>query len=149
VIVRLRTAAVNAVRGLAKPCGYRLPASSTLCFAKRCMAALPPGLAHATRPYTTAGGFFRAVSPKRTVFEGGPGAWEAVLRYSHIDLDSKNVSGGTFDRITPQVNWYLSENVRLEFNYGYGHLDRFGLNGNTNSSQTGTANGSSRVWHLG
>ena len=36
LIVRLRTAAVNAVRGLAKPCGYRLPASSTLCFAKRC-----------------------------------------------------------------------------------------------------------------
>ena len=37
LIVRLRTAAVNAVRGLAKPCGYRLPASSTLCFAKRCL----------------------------------------------------------------------------------------------------------------
>jgi transposase len=30
LIVRLRTAAVNAVGGLAKPCGYRLPASSTL-----------------------------------------------------------------------------------------------------------------------
>ena len=44
LIVRLRTAAVNSVRGLAKPCGYRLPASSTLCFAKRCMAVLPPGL---------------------------------------------------------------------------------------------------------
>src|ERR1017187_5942704 len=27
LIVRLRTAAVNSVRGLAKPCGYRLPAS--------------------------------------------------------------------------------------------------------------------------
>ena len=38
LMVRLRTAAVNSVRGLAKPCGYRLPASSTLCFAKRCMA---------------------------------------------------------------------------------------------------------------
>lgn len=25
----------------------------------------------------------------------------------------------------------MSENLRLEFNYGYGHLDRFGLNGNT------------------
>ena len=36
---------MNAVRGLAKPCGYRLPASSTLCFAKRCMAVLPPGQA--------------------------------------------------------------------------------------------------------
>ena len=38
LIVRPRTAAVNSVRGLAKPCGYRLPTSSTLCFAKRCMA---------------------------------------------------------------------------------------------------------------
>src|SRR5271154_5596389 len=50
LIVRLRTAAVNAVRGLAKPCGYRLPASSTLCFAKRCMAVLPPGQAQALGP---------------------------------------------------------------------------------------------------
>src|SRR5712671_2087979 len=47
LMVRLRTAAVNAVRGLAKPCGYRLPASATLCFAKRCVAVLPPGLAQA------------------------------------------------------------------------------------------------------
>ena len=47
LIVRLRTAAV---RGLAKPCGYRLPASSTLCFAKRCVAVLPPGLALALGP---------------------------------------------------------------------------------------------------
>src|ERR1022692_544956 len=50
LIVRLRTAAVNSVRGLAKPCGYRLLASSTLCFAKRCMAVLPPGLAQALGP---------------------------------------------------------------------------------------------------
>ena len=50
LIVRLRTAAVNSVRGLAKPCGYRLPASSTLCFAKRCMAVLPPSLAQALGP---------------------------------------------------------------------------------------------------
>ena len=50
VLVRLRTGAVNSVRGLAKPCGYRLPASSTLCFAKRCLAMMPPGLAVALSP---------------------------------------------------------------------------------------------------
>ena len=50
LIVRLRTAAVNAVRGLAKPCGYRLPASSTLCFAHRCVAVLPPDLSRALGP---------------------------------------------------------------------------------------------------
>jgi transposase len=50
LLVRLRTVAVNAVRGLAKPCDYRLPASSTLCFAKRCMEVLPPGLVQALGP---------------------------------------------------------------------------------------------------
>ena len=49
-LVRLRTGAVNSVRGLAKPCGYRLPASSTLTFAKRCLAVLPPVLAQALGP---------------------------------------------------------------------------------------------------
>jgi phosphate-selective porin OprO/OprP len=90
----------------------------------------------AKRPYSTAGGFFKAVSPARTVFQGGPGAWELVLRYSYINLDSKAVHGGTFSRITPQVNWYLSENVRLELNYGYGHLNRFDLHGNTQFFQS-------------
>jgi transposase len=50
LIVRLQTATVNMVRGLAKPCGYRLPASSTLCFANRCMAVLPSGLVEALGP---------------------------------------------------------------------------------------------------
>jgi hypothetical protein len=50
LIVRLRTAAVNAVRGLTKSCGYRMPASSTRCFAKRSLAVMPPGLAQALGP---------------------------------------------------------------------------------------------------
>ena len=50
LLVRLRTAAVNAVRGLTKSCGYRMPASSTPCFAKRSEAVMPPGLAQALGP---------------------------------------------------------------------------------------------------
>jgi transposase len=50
VLVLLRTGAVNSVRGLAKPCGYRLPAAFTLAFAKRCLATLPPGLTQALGP---------------------------------------------------------------------------------------------------
>ena len=50
LLVRLRTAAVNAVRGLTKSCGYRMPASSTPCFAKRSLAVMPPGLAQALSP---------------------------------------------------------------------------------------------------
>jgi transposase len=50
VMVRLRTAAVNAVRGLTKSCGHRMPASTTRCFAKRSLVAMPPGLAQALSP---------------------------------------------------------------------------------------------------
>src|SRR5271168_2793916 len=50
LLVRLRTAAVNALRGLTKACGYRMPASSTRCFAKRGHAVMPPGLQRALSP---------------------------------------------------------------------------------------------------
>jgi transposase len=50
LMVRLRTAAVNAVRGLTKSCGHRMPTSSTRCFAKRSVAVMPPGLAQALGP---------------------------------------------------------------------------------------------------
>ncbi len=89
-----------------------------------------------TRTYNTVGGFFRAVSPERPVFQGGRGAWELVFRQSYTDLDSGTLRGGRFWRFTPMLNWYLSDNVRLEFAYGYGHLNRFGLPGNTQFFQT-------------
>ena len=89
-----------------------------------------------TRSYNTVGGYFRGVSPARTVFEGGPGAWEAVLRLSQSDLNGGTIRGGRFWRITPMVNWHLSDNVRLEFIYGYGVLDRFNLKGRTHFLQS-------------
>jgi phosphate-selective porin OprO/OprP len=89
-----------------------------------------------TRKYNTAGGYFLAVSPRRTVFQGGPGALEAVLRLSYVDLDDGPIRGGRFWRLTPMVNWYLSDNLRLELAYGVGQLDRFGLLGTTQFLQT-------------
>jgi phosphate-selective porin OprO and OprP len=82
-----------------------------------------------TRSYNTVGGYFRQVSPKRTVFEGGPGAVEVLLRFSYSDLDSGTLRGGKFWRLTPMVNWHLADYLRLEFTYGYGRLDRFDLEG--------------------
>jgi phosphate-selective porin OprO/OprP len=89
-----------------------------------------------TRGYNTVGGFFKGVSPARPVFQGGPGAWEVVLRFSTTDLDDKGAQGGKFWRFTPMVNWHLSDNMRLEMAYGYGRLNRFGLLGNTHFFQT-------------
>lgn len=89
-----------------------------------------------TRPYNTIGGFFKSVEPKHSVFSGGRGAWEVVGRFSNIDLNQGTLRGGRFKRFTPMVNWYLSPSVRLEMAYGYGHLDRFNLKGNTQFFQT-------------
>jgi phosphate-selective porin OprO and OprP len=58
------------------------------------------------------------------------------LRVSYIDLDSGNLRGGRFWRVTPMVNWHLSDNVRLELAYGYGQLDRFDLSGRTQFFQS-------------
>ena len=87
-------------------------------------------------PYNSKGAYFERVSPAEPVFDGGRGALEAVLRYSYSDFDSGTIRGGKFWRITPMLNWYLSDNVRLEFVYGYGMLERFGLNGYTQFFQT-------------
>jgi phosphate-selective porin OprO and OprP len=83
------------------------------------------------RPYNTRGAFFENVSQGRPLFDGGPGAWEGVLRFSYSDFDSGTIRGGRFWRITPMVNWYLSDQVRTAFTYGYGSLDRFGETGST------------------
>ena len=50
VLVRVRTMAVNAARGLVKPCGFRLPICSTESFAGRCRQDLPPELLEIVEP---------------------------------------------------------------------------------------------------
>ncbi len=88
-----------------------------------------------TRPYNAPGAFFEAVSPTRTVFEGGPGALEAVFIVSYADFDDETFQGGKYWRFTPMLNWHMSDNLRLEFIYGYGTLDRFDLLGRTQFAQ--------------
>ena len=88
------------------------------------------------RPYETVGAYFRSITPDDPVFEGGWGALEFVMRMSYIDLNGGTLTGGTFWRVTPTINWYLNRNLRLELGYGYGVLDRFGMQGRTHFFQT-------------
>jgi phosphate-selective porin OprO/OprP len=84
------------------------------------------------RPYNAPGGIFSAVTPKKSVFERGPGALEAVLHFSYADFDDGlSFQGGKFWRLEPMLHWSLTAYQRLEFVYGYGNLDRFGLDGRT------------------
>lgn len=89
-----------------------------------------------TRSYNKKRSVFENLVPKSSFFTGGTGAVEAVLRYSYADLTDEKIDGGIFQRITPMVNWYLSDSVRLELIYGYSALDRDGINGKTQYLQT-------------
>lgn len=88
------------------------------------------------RKYNEKEGYFAPISPMRPVFRGGPGAWELVLRFSYVDLNSGSIQGGQFWRLTPMVNWHLADFARLEFVYGYGVLNSMGLQGETQFFQT-------------
>jgi phosphate-selective porin OprO and OprP len=67
--------------------------------------------------------------------QGGIGAWELALRYSHTDLNyhqgiegsatpSDGVRGGMQNILTTGINWYLNPNVKLVLNYLHIHVDR-------------------------
>jgi len=86
-------------------------------------------LTHTARPYKTVGSIYGFTPVKKSIFKGGFGEWEAVLHLSSFDLNDGDIQGGSFWRITPMLNWYMSRILRTEFIYGYGGLDRFNLNG--------------------
>ena len=77
----------------------------------------------------TTGNIFGFVPVSKSVFEGGWGEFEAVLRFSSLDLEDGSIHGGKFWRITPMVNWYMTKTLRTEFVYGYGVLNRYNMKG--------------------
>ena len=90
-----------------------------------------------TRPYNTVGSIYGFVpQAKKSIFKGGAGQWEAVLKFSKYDLDDGVIKGGKFWRITPMVNWYLNKIIRWEFVYGYGIFERYNLKGKVQFFET-------------
>lgn len=89
-----------------------------------------------TRPYASTNSTFWFVEPERSVFDGGPGAWELLVRYSTYDLNDGTFSAGRFWKINPVLNWSLTTYLKLQLVYGYGVLDRFDLDGTTQFFQT-------------
>jgi phosphate-selective porin OprO and OprP len=79
------------------------------------------------RPYRRTEGRFDRVRPNRNFAlgeNGGPGAWEVLLRYSQLDLNDSGLAGGRLNDITGGVTWYLNPNWKVMFNYVFAQLDR-------------------------
>ncbi len=69
------------------------------------------------RPYSESEARFTRLRPRHKVGdEGGIGAWEVGIRYSHLDLTDLNVNGGVLTDVTGAVNWYLNDYSRIMFN---------------------------------
>ena len=57
-------------------------------------------------------GFFRGDD-----CEWGWGGWEVAARYSYIDLNSKDITGGRMKDMTLGLNWYVNNFSKIQFNY--------------------------------
>lgn len=67
-----------------------------------------------TRPYDEKKGTWNRVIPKSNFLNGGGwGAWEVAGRYDVLDMNTKNINGGSMGIFTLGVNWYLTPRVRL------------------------------------
>ena len=73
------------------------------------------------RNYKNSTATFSRVKPKANFNpeKGRWGAWEILIRYSHLDLDDEDISinGGTLNNVTLGANWYLNPNTRIMWNY--------------------------------
>jgi phosphate-selective porin OprO/OprP len=57
----------------------------------------------------------------------GWGAWELLLRYSELNLNSGSVVGGTEHDWTLGANWYLTEHFKFQANYIYATSEKGNL----------------------
>lgn len=65
-----------------------------------------------THEYDVRDGSFGTVKPNCPY-----GAFEVAARYDFLNLNNKNVFGGTEHDVTVGLNWYVNGNIRLSANY--------------------------------
>jgi phosphate-selective porin OprO/OprP len=83
------------------------------------------------RPYNKRNGLFRPVPVAKPVTRGGWGAWEAMARFSTIDLQEGAVDGGDMDIYSLGLNWKLTSVTSLSVNYRHVALDQAGETGHS------------------
>ncbi len=71
-----------------------------------------------SRPYNERRGTFGSIRPKREFRDGdgGVGAFVVAARYSYIDLNDRDVRGGTLGDFSFALNWYPTRHARAMFN---------------------------------
>jgi len=65
------------------------------------------------RHFSPATGTLGGLTPAHTISAGGWGAWEVAVRYSALDLNNADISGGFERNATVGVNWYPETPLKL------------------------------------
>lgn len=70
---------------------------------------------------------FARLSPKKNLGQdGGFGAVELSVRYSHVNLDDADLNGGVMNTVTGGINWYLNPATKVAFNYVWADVKNLG-----------------------
>ncbi len=71
---------------------------------------------------------FSTVSPKKRFKYGRGGAWQVVLRYQRLDLNSpgEGINGGDIRELGLGINYFLHKNSRIMLNYLKPEVDDLG-----------------------
>ena len=59
---------------------------------------------------------FWRIKPKKSIMEGGIGAWEVAARASTMDLNDTDIKGGEASSYTIGLNWYMTSFTKSIFN---------------------------------
>jgi len=70
-----------------------------------------------TKSYNVKSGTFGKTKSKGIVGKGGVGAWQLAVRFSSIDLNDEDISGGEEQNLTAGLNWYATPDIRFAANY--------------------------------
>lgn len=70
-----------------------------------------------SRPYEN--GIFGTIKPSRPVGKGGIGALQLNLRYDYLDLNSRDIRGGTQNAYIAALVWTPIQYLRFNLNYAY------------------------------
>ncbi len=67
----------------------------------------------------------------------GRGAWQIAARYSGLDLNSVGINGGTLNSLTLGLNWFLTPNMKVQWNYDFTHRSQVAAIGTGNINSVG------------
>jgi len=69
------------------------------------------------RHYSGGKGSYGKIKPGSIVGKGGIGAWQLAMRFSSVDLNDGDITGGDAQNFSLGLNWFATNNIRMSANY--------------------------------